>query len=152
MGGRAEGQACADPWARTPIGTSRILICIVGSKFVQCRNFWPPIKHNLGYFFFNELYTFHHSTIGTKIWEIANLNIICWIFHFEIWNIWNCLTDTCWLGNNCDYIIHITIFSWIKLRLFGNIYIIHIMHEYYFFTQVLFVYSPCFCVNLREHP
>jgi hypothetical protein len=26
MGGRAEGQACADPWARTPIGTSGILV------------------------------------------------------------------------------------------------------------------------------
>ena len=25
MGGRAEGQACLDPWARTPLGASRIL-------------------------------------------------------------------------------------------------------------------------------
>ena len=29
MGGQAEGQACADPTARTPIGASRILYCYI---------------------------------------------------------------------------------------------------------------------------
>ena len=44
MGGRAEGQACADPWVRTPIGASEIFSfflflpegVIVGFQNVEC--------------------------------------------------------------------------------------------------------------------
>ena len=35
MGGREEGQECADPGTRTPIGTSENYLKIVGIKYVN---------------------------------------------------------------------------------------------------------------------
>ena len=45
MGGRAEGLACADPGARTPIGTSRILV-----RVALCRRCLTAVGHYFAYF------------------------------------------------------------------------------------------------------
>ena len=109
MGGRAEGLACADPGARTPIGASGNLNILSLPKFYHCATFWPICRSevlklypNLGIFQFVLKFLFPALTHTYDSWCISHhKNCIegAKVIHDKIQSI-KCSFFYIWLNTN----------------------------------------------------